>query len=261
MDGVATRPWERRPTLPTVAGYFALVGSRAALIAVTTCLGALVGVFLAVRQAPIYQASVAIELPSVPTWVSLDPEADPAPATTIDSTAELVYSTPVVDRVAAATSLSTQQVSDGLGVSAYPLSRVLVTSFRAHTAALAVTGADQAAAALMAQRRVVLEGHRFLLATRLRRYLSHLLPESNRKAGAYNPVSRRLLAEQAQIDAVRQQAASGRAMIIQPATPATSVRSPGEVPIATGGMLGLLCGVGYASWSSARRRSGAHLSP
>jgi hypothetical protein len=93
MDGVETAPWERRAGLPTVAGYVALVWSQIAVIAVTTALGALVGVVLAVRQPAVYSASAAVELLAVPTWVSFDPAAEPPPGTTIDTTAQLVRST------------------------------------------------------------------------------------------------------------------------------------------------------------------------
>ncbi|MDX6319905.1 MAG: hypothetical protein QOD35_3305 [Nocardioidaceae bacterium] len=255
MDGVETAPWERRPSLPTVAGYFALVWSQIAVIAVTTVLGALVGVVLAVRQPALYSASAAVELLAVPTWVSFDPAAEPPPGTTVDTTAQLVRSTPVVDRVAHATSLTPAQVTDGLGVSAYPLSRVLVMSFRARTAALAVTGANEAAAALINQRRAVLEGDQVTLAARLDTSLNRLLPKADLYAGPYNPVSKRLASEVALVDGIRAQAAADQARILRYAAPATSVRPKGELPIVTGAMLGFLAAVAYAWWISGRRGS------
>jgi capsular polysaccharide biosynthesis protein len=253
MDRVATAPWQRRPSLPTVAGYVALVWSQIAVVAVTTVLGALVGVVLAVRQPPVYSASTAVELLAVPTWVSFDPAADPPPGTTIDTTAQLVRSTPVVDRVAHATALTTAQVTDGLGVSAYPLSRVLVMSFRARTPALAVAGADEAAAALIDQRRAVLEGDQVTLAARLDTALNRLLPKADLSAGRYNPVSRRLASEAALVDSIRAQAATDQARILRYAAPARSVRPKGEVQIVTGAMLGFLAAVAYAWWISGRR--------
>lgn len=255
MDGLAASPGQRRPPLPTIADYFALVRSRISLIAVLSALGALIGLVLAVRQPPLYEARASIELPSVPTWVNFDAAAQPPQHTTIDSTAQLVFSTPVVERVAGATSLTKRQVTDGLSVSAYPLSRVLITSFRAPTTALAVAGADEAAAALIAQRKAVLEGNSFASADRLSTYLHRLLPEANRN-GDYNPVSRRLQAEITQIDDVRAQAASDRARILDPAAPAESVRPHGELQVMTGALLGLLAGVAYTWWNPGRRRSG-----
>jgi uncharacterized protein involved in exopolysaccharide biosynthesis len=255
MDGVDTAPWERRTGLPTVAGYLALVWSQLAVIAVTTVLGALVGVVLAVRQPPVYSASTAVELLAVPTWVSFDPAGEPPPGTTIDTTAQLARSAPVVDRVAHATSLSTAQVTDGLGVSAYPLSRVLVLSFRARTAALAVAGADEAADALIDQRRAVLEGDQVTLAARLGTSLKGLLPKADRSAGTSNPVSRRLASEVALVDDIRAQAANDQARILEPAAPAKSVRSKGELQVVTGAMLGFLAATAYAWWISGRRAS------
>jgi hypothetical protein len=255
MGRVDTAPWHRRPSLPTVAGYFALVWSQIAVVAVTTVLGALVGVVLAVRQPPVYSASTAVELLSVPTRVSFDPAADPPPGTTIDTTAQLAGSTPVVDRVARATSLTTAEVTDGLSVSAYPLSRVLVMSFRARTPALAVTGADEAAAALIDQRRAVLEGDQLTLAARLDTFLNRLLPKADLSGGPYSPVSRRLASQVALVDGIRAQAATGQARILRYAAPARSVRPKGEVQIVTGAMLGFLAAVAYAWWISGRRAS------
>jgi uncharacterized protein involved in exopolysaccharide biosynthesis len=257
MDGVDTAaPWERRSSLPTVAGYCTLVWSQIAVIAVTTVLGALVGVVLAVRQPPVYAASTSVELLAVPTEVSFDPAAEPPPGTTIDTTAQLVRSTPVVDRVAHATSLTTARVTAGLSVSAYPLSRVLVMSFRARTAALAVTGADEAAAALIDQRRAVLEGDQVTLAARLDTSLNRLLPKADLTAGLYNPVSKRLASEIALVDGIRAQAATDQARILRYAAPATSVRPKGELQLVTGAMLGFLAAVAYAWWISGRRASG-----
>jgi uncharacterized protein involved in exopolysaccharide biosynthesis len=254
MDALKPGAWQRTPTLPTVAGYFALVWSQIAVIAATTALGTLIGAGLALRLPSQYQAGVAIELPGVPTSVNFDPAADPPQRTTIDSTAQLLFSTPVVQRVARVTSLSPSQVSDGLSVSAYPLSRVLIASFRASSADLAVSGANEAAAALISQRKDLLEGNQFVLAASLATYLHRLLPEANRKAGFYNPVSKRLLGEIAQIDLVRQQIAADHARVLKPAAPATSVRPHGELQVVTGAMLGFLVGVAYAWWRPRRAR-------
>jgi uncharacterized protein involved in exopolysaccharide biosynthesis len=257
VDGLSRTSWQRQQPLSTIAGYFALVRSRAAVITVLTLLGALIGAGLALRLAPEYQAGASIALPTVPTSVILDPEADTPTPTTIDSTAQLLFSTPVVERVATVTHMTNSEVRNGLSVSAYPLSRVLVTSFRAQSASLAVSGADAAAAALIRERQVVLEGRQLKATRELRTYLSsRLLLQANRKAGAYNPVSRRLHDEIAQIDLLQQQAAMDRARILERGAPATSISPHGELQVVTGGMLGFLLGVGYAWWSPGRRRQG-----
>jgi hypothetical protein len=256
MDAVGPRvAWPRKPALPTVAGYFTVLRSRIALIATVTALGAAVGLGLALLQSPVYQAGVAIELPGVPTFVNSDPAADPPPHTTIDTTARLLFSTPVVRRVAGVTHLPATQVTDGLSVSAYPLSRVLIASFRAPTAKLAVSGANAAAAALIQQRREALEGNQLQLSAALNTYLHRLLPLANKKAGFYNPVSKRLQGEITQIDVVRGQLAADRVRIIKPAAPAKSVRQHGEPQVVTGAMLGFLLAVAYAWWAPVRRRS------
>jgi hypothetical protein len=257
MDGLAPTPWRRRSSLPTVAGYFALVWSQIAIIAATTALGGLIGVVLAVRLPPAFQASASIELPATPTWVSLEPLPKPPQHTTIDSTAQLLFSAPVVERVSAVTHLSHATVTDGLSVSAYPLSNVLIASFRAPTAALAVSGVDEAARALVQERTTALQGSQLRAATQLSTYLSHLLPQADRQAGGiYNPVSKRLQGEIDQITDVRQAAVSDQARVLKAGSPATSVRTHGGLQIATGAMLGFLVGLGYAWWIPVRRRSG-----
>jgi hypothetical protein len=258
MDGVGPGAWGRRSTLPTVAGYFALLRSRIAVIAVIAVLGVLVGVALALRLPPEYQATASIELPETPTWVSIDPAVKPPPHTTIDSNAQLLFSAPVVNHVSAVTHLSMSKVTDGLSVSAYPLSNVLIATFQAPSAALAVTGVDEAARALIQERAAALQGSQLGSATRLGTYLSRLLPAADKEAGGiYNPVSKRLQGEIDQITDVRQAAISDRARILKSGSPATSVRAHGGLQLITGATLGFLVGVGYAWWSPVRRRSGS----
>jgi uncharacterized protein involved in exopolysaccharide biosynthesis len=256
VDGLADTPWQRRPALPTMAGYFALVWSQIAVIAVTTGLGALIGVVLALRLPHTYEAAVEVDLPGLPTWVSFDPEEDAPQRTTIDSSAQLVLSDSVVRSVAAVTHLETDEVRQNLRVSAYPLSRVLVPTFRASSAELAVSGADAAAKALIHQRKRVFEGSQIRVAVKLKRYLDRLLPEANRKGGPYSSVTHRLLEEITQINDVRQEAAAESPQILKDAAPAQAVRPHGELQVVTGATLGFLCGLGYAWWSPGRRRSG-----
>jgi hypothetical protein len=255
VDDLADAPWQRRPALPTMAGYFALVWSQIAVLAITTGIGALIGVGFALRLPSAYEAAVEIDLPGLSTWVNFDPEEDAPQHTTIDSSAQLVLSDSVVRSVAAVTHLETDEVRHNLSVSAYPLSRVLVPTFRASSAALAVSGADAAAKALINQRKRVFEGSQLRLAVQLKRYLDRLLPQANRKGGPYSSVTHRLLEEITQINDVRQEAAAESAQILKAAAPARAVRTHGELPVVTGATLGFLVGVGYAWWSPDRRRS------
>jgi uncharacterized protein involved in exopolysaccharide biosynthesis len=254
MDGVDTAPWERRASLPTIAGYATVMWSQVAVITVAIILGALIGVAHAAVQPPVYSAAATVELLPVPTSVSFDPDAEAPPGTTIDTTAQLARSAPVIDRVAHATSLTSSQVTDGLSVSAYPLSQVLVTSFRARTAAQAVTGANEAAAALIDQRRAVLEGTQVQRAEQLATSLNRLVPLANQNAGGDNTVSRHLSAEVAHIIDLRAQAALEQARILTSAAPAKSVRSGAELQGVTGAVLGFLAAVAYAWWIPRHRR-------
>jgi hypothetical protein len=248
---------DRGRRLPLLANYLALVWSNLAVILLTTLIGSGAGYYRASQVPAEFRASASIELPDVPTWVDTQP-VDPVPdRTTIDTTAQLVLSTPVFKRVAAETSLTVGQVNSQLSVSAYPLSRVLIVTFEASTADLAIRGADGAAQALIDQRATVLAGAQFGRADTLYARLSHIRNRVARSVAKFSPVSRRITLVLDQINAMRLASVDYNGRIVDDASPATKVNEHPEVQIVTGVTLGLLAGLVFAWWRPSRRnRSG-----
>lgn len=254
MDDVRPVPTSRSPRLPTIAGYTTLVWSRLGIIVIVCVLGGLVG-FLLDRQVPrTFEASASVELPNVPTSADTDPDAEDPRVTTIDSTAQLLFSRTVLRRVAAVTNRPAKEVNDGLAVSAYPLSRVLIVTFEAGTPGRAVAGANEAARALIARRRVVLPGSQLEEGSGLLERLRRLRDKTDAMAGPYNSASRRLQTQITQIASLRQTARAERGRVVDRAYPAAQVDNHGELQVTNGVVLGLLLGVAYAWWSPGRRR-------
>jgi hypothetical protein len=254
MDDVTSEPVHPRTRLPTLTDYLTMVRDHVVIITVTTLIGLAVGVAVELREAPAYRASASIELPDVPTFVDVVPEDEIPQRTTIDSTAQLVFATPVVEKVAAVTKLNPATVHNSLSVSAYPLSRVLITTFQARTPALAIAGANEAARALVGVRDRVLLGERLGSATRLAHRLNVLMKIADARIGPFNPLSRRLRDQLLEINTARQEADSGRARIVNDASPAHAVQSHAHLESTTGAVLGLLTGFIVTWWRRPRYR-------
>jgi hypothetical protein len=253
VDDIAS-PGHPRARLPTLTSYLSMVRDHVVIITVTTLVGLVGGVALELREVPVFQASASIELPDVPTFVDVVPEDVIPQRTTIDSTAQLVFATPVVDKVATVTRLNPAIVQKNLSVSAYPLSRVLITTFQARTPTLAIAGANQAAQALIDVRNRALLGERLGNATRLAHRLNALIKLADARVGPYNPISRRLRDQLIQINTVRQEADNGRARIVDDAFPAHRVRSHAHLESTTGAVIGLMAGLAISWWRPARQR-------
>ena len=254
MDGAAPGSVSRSPRLPTMAGFGALVWSHVVIIFVASVLGAAVGVLLERNAQRTFAASASIELQDVPSWVDIHLDEFTPQRTTIDSTAQLVFARPVVDRVAAVTGLTEQRSDDGLSVSAYPLSRVLIVTFQAPSSDLAVAGANEAARALIDERSNVLQGGHLRTATSLSKKLNRLKGKADAVVGPFNPISRQLQAQIAQIAQVRQESSSQGARVVDDAAVAHQVDNHTELTTTTGAMLGLLGGLAYAWWHPSRAK-------
>jgi hypothetical protein len=237
--------------LPTMGYYLGLLRSQAVVIVLATVAGTALGFVAASRVPAAYQASRAVELPDVPTYVDLLP-ADPAPdRVTIDTTAQLVESEPVVRRTVQATGLTFRQVQNGLSVSAYPLSRVIIVSFTAPSTLLARRGAHAAAKALVVQRETALPGNQLdqasVVANRLSAILAQLdqlLPFSDTAVGWHEQLAHLT-------DITSAGTAGGRAI---GKTVPQSVDQHPEVQILTGMVLGMFAGFIYAWWQPVVRR-------
>lgn len=248
-------PSERNPRLPTLAGYAALVRSSLAVIIVTTLIGVAVGFYRATQLPQTFKASASVELPDVPTWVDTE-TPDPVPdRTTIDTTAQLVLSTPVFEHVAAATSMTVSQVDNQLSVSAYPLSRVLIITFETSTAELAIRGANAAARALIGQRTTVLAGAQLDAASRLYLRLATIRGHVAANLGKFSPLARKIALVLDQISNLKQDSLGYGGRVVDDAYPAKKVAHHPELQVVTGLVVGLMAGILFGWWRPSRRQT------
>ena len=250
----------RGTRLPMIGGYLATIRSHIGAIVVLGLAGLLVGGFFASQVPRSFKANAFIALPDVPTYVDLDPDP-PAPSrTTIDTTAVLVFSQPVYDAVQSATGLPEDKVREGLSVSAYPLSRVLIVTFVARTKELAVSGANAAAEQWQVERQKVLPGAQTASAAAFADELDRLKTKSQRQVREFSPQTQDLTN---QILFVRNSVDAGLGIagnIINRADvpSAKPVKKHLELQLITGLMMGILLGIGYSWW---RRDKHLHHDP
>ncbi len=241
LTGRATR-------LPTVAGYGALLRSRALVIVLVTALGGLFGYGWEAQKPRPYQASAAISLPDISVYVDLDPDGTAPKPATIDTTAQLVYSGAVLRRVSQATAESVSAVSDGLTVSAYPLSRVLVVSFQAATAETAISGANEAARATLRERARVLAGAQLSQTRALYQRLSNLRNQAHRDVSQFPAVARRIDTRMQHLSRLLTAQPVVAGQVVDEAGAADRVGVHPELHITTGLVTGFVLAVGWAWW-------------
>jgi hypothetical protein len=252
VDDLATfRPYERTTRLPTMGGYLALIWSNIVVIVIATMFGATLGAVAASRVPPAFKASVAVELPDVPTFVDMSP-ADPiADRVTIDTTAALVNSQPVARRVVQQTNLTFRQVQNGLSVSAYPLSRVIIVSFTAPRADLADTGAAAAAASLGIERQNTLPGTKTGPLTGLLDDLNELHDEMVANGTEFTETARSIQDLIIHLQQVKRQTGGAEGADVA-VVAAKRVNQHPELQVLTGLVLGMFAGFIYAWWQPVR---------
>ena len=250
----------RNTRLPMIGGYFATLRSHLGAVIALGLAGLLVGAFFASRVPQSYKANAFIALPDVPTYVDLNPDPPGPSRTTIDTTAELVFSQPVYDAVQDATDLPDDKVRNGLSVSAYPLSRVLIITFVARAKDVAVAGANAAATQLQVERQHVLAGAQTAKAAAFGDELDRLKAQSQRQVREFSPqtqdITGQFLYVQNSIDAG--QGISGNVINRADVLSAKRMKKHLELQLITGLMVGILLGVGYAWW---RRDKHLHNDP
>lgn len=234
--------------LPTLAGYGALLRSQLFVIVLVTALGGLGGYWWQAQKPTFYRASAAILLPDIPVYVDLAPDGTTPKPATIDTTAQLVFSDSVLRRVSDATDQPLVEVHDGLSVSAYPLSRVLIVSFQAATAETATKGANEAAGATLEERAQVLAGARLDEARELYLQLNELRSSAEQDVSQFPAVSRRIDTRMDHLSGLltEQEAAAGR--VIHDARSAERVSTHAELPVTTGLVTAFTLAVGWAWW-------------
>ena len=149
LPGEGLNGAEQRPgRLPTIADLWFFLRRHTALLLALTILGGLLGGAAALARVDAYQSSGRV---SMEAGQSVDQGSTvPAPPEqTLDTLARLVFSEQVVGAVSAATGDTEQDVVDSLGVSALPLSRVLVIDYVSSDPATALRGAEAAVDALV----------------------------------------------------------------------------------------------------------------
>lgn len=238
----------RAPRLPTVAGYVTLLRSHALVIVLVTALGGFLGFGWQAQTPRPYRASTALSLPDIPVYVDLDPNGTSPKPATIDTTAQLVYSGNVLRRVSEATAEPLSAVHDGLTVSAYPLSRVLIVSFEAATAETAIRGANEAARATLRERAQVLAGAQLTQTRALYRQLRDLRSRADRDVSQFPAVSRRIDTRMQHLSRLLNAQAALAGQVVDEAGTADRVGGHPALHIATGLVTGFALAVGWAWW-------------
>lgn len=248
LEGLPGRPTK----LPTLAGYLALLRGGWLVVLLAVVAGAAIGLYADTQAARLFEANVSVQLPALASFVQLDPEASRARPATIDTSAQLVFSTPVVDKVAVATGQSPSAVRAGLSVSAYPLSNVLIIGYQAPTPDAALSGAGVAARATLEQRRAVLAGTQLRSVRALYAKLQNLRTRAQSIAPRFPQLSRR-------VNLAVQHIRNAQSALTHPETPRIETpEAPQRVGVSralyptTGVVSGFVAAVTWLWW---RRRS------
>jgi hypothetical protein len=237
----------RSQRLPTMASYFALIrGWRLIGICLLGVIGAVLGAAYSTRAVPEYRASVYIALPDLPQWVDVDPEPPNAKRTTIDTSANLVFSDPVVEAVATQIGVSIDEARNSLSVSARPLSRAAIVSYTTTDRDTAVAAANLAAQGMIEQRQTVLPGRRLHLTAPLTDKLLSLRGRSLKFPYRLTSMPGQLNALIARVAELQQRHVDQRASVVIAADTARLLPLHRELPIATGLTIGVLVGIGWA---------------
>lgn len=240
--------------LPTIGAYLSLLRQHWAIITAATLLGLAVGGVAQSLQPAAYSASAAVELPPIASFVSLDPRNGKPPVATIDTTAQLVMSDPVVQRVREATGQSADEVRAGLTVSAYPLSSVLIVAYVAPTPEAAATGARAATLATLDQRSKVLGGAQLLKARTLYARLARLRSRAAEAVPQFPRVTGRLDEQARHLALILNQLPPPGRFIVEPSRDPRPVASHPELHLTTGATSGLVAGIVIAYWRASGNR-------
>jgi uncharacterized protein involved in exopolysaccharide biosynthesis len=243
-----------------MAHYLAFFMSGWVIVTIFTVLGVVAGTAYATTVPREWEASASIELPDLPVYVDLTSEGPPPKRVTIDTTGQLAFSKPVLEAIADRNGITEQEAADSLTVSAYPLSRVIILTFKAPTLADAENGANAAAAALAAQRQKLLAGWADRRnAVDLQKELKELNNDSIEQYG-YTSVSVRILQQVQEINQDWAQYANGdKARVVNKAKPGKSVPPHPETYITTGAVAGFMIGILWIWWRPRKRGSIEHL--
>jgi hypothetical protein len=213
-------------------------------------LGLIAGLGIYFQTPPAYTATSVVELASLSPVIDLSPTAAKAQPFTIDSDAQLVADGQVVSAIAAATGQQPSTVRRSLSVSARQVTRILQITYTASTPESATAGAQQAAEALLDERKR-------LLVQPVQDYLTDVLvkTESPQKSLSLTQSTTLLTADlssraQSRVEGLRDRAiaaqlqSKGEGSVLERARVRVGAdRGDVEVPVVTGACLGALLGV------------------
>jgi hypothetical protein len=236
----------RSQRLPTLASYYALIsGWRLLVICLLGIIGAVGGAAYSTRAVPEYRASVYIALPDLPQWVDVNPDPPNAKRTTIDTSANLVFSDPVVEAVAAQIGVPVDVARNSLSVSARPLSRAAIVSYTTTNRDTAVAAANLAAKGMIKQRQTVLPGRDLTATDELANRLSDLRGQALRWPFSTTSIAGQLNGVLARLDQLQQRHGEQKGRVVIAADAARRLPLHRELPITTGLTVGVLIGIGW----------------
>lgn len=246
----------RGTSLPTLAVYAALLRAGWVSIVLATLAGTGLSLWLQSQVPRPFYASAFVELPPVPSYLQLDPAASRPKPATIDTTAKLVMSSPVIRAVGAVTRQPPPVIRDGLSVSAYPLSHVLIVGYEAPTEEAARAGAEAAARATLAERTAVFRSAQLASARGLYARLQSLRTRAQAEAARFPHVSSRIDVLTHHLQVILAAPASEASSRIDTSDAAQRLKAAPALYPTTGAVTGFMAGVGRAWWR--KRPAGRH---
>lgn len=258
---VAADPVRRTtPERGHLGGYASLVRANALLLTACALVGMIAAAAVQAERGPRYSADVSVLLPIEPDY----PRPDGRPAT-LDTIAQTVRSSVVLDAIADATDASSAAIERDLEVTATPNTRILHITLQGPDAAAARRGADAAAETLIAERTKqltrrkqteldALDARESSLAKAVRtvdRAMADTLYEAEKPL---DPLRYELITASTKVsaDAARVAAAPLLAGSILSPAHSTPVQGVRNVMLTSGLMLGLSVGLALAIWRNAR---------
>jgi capsular polysaccharide biosynthesis protein len=260
------------PGLPLWSDYPRFVRRRIRPIGLLTALGLLVGLALSWMQPVTYSATASVVLTAVPKYLTPSTTTLVPPPVTIDTDAQLLRSTRVLSAVAEALGGTVDAADDHLSVTASANSEVLHVTVRAASGSAAAAAANAAVAALASVRRSTLGSLRVAQVRELRMLIDYQEQQVAKEQAqevvvpGYDAVAADVL--QLRNDLLDLEAARAHPLdVVGAAVPPRHADYPNaEVPVVSGAMVGLMCGLllgaarDRAGRSTSRQHQHAHRS-
>jgi hypothetical protein len=250
--------------LPLWSDYPEFVRRHLLPIGVLMAIGLLVGLGWTWSRPPSYSATASVAPAPVPKYVTPSTTGLAPPEVTIDTDAQLLRSPAVLDAVASVLGVDADTAGQRLSVSASPNTRVLHVTVTASTAGVAAAAADAAAAALTDVRRDSLGALHLDQLRRLRLLVDYQDQqlEQHHPGGIVIAPYDRDFAQLQELRANLEELERARTHPVEQVRTALRPRHADypntEVPVASGAMVGLLCGCLVGAGRDRRRPTTHH---